>query len=129
SSTIYISFKQADGEFQVLPQPPPDAQEIKFTYMSRWWVADASTTTPASDAPTAADQVILSEPVLITKLLKLRLLEAKGFDTSAALSQFLNVMSQWTGKDTSTQVLNMARVRVFPYLGWRNVPEANYGLP
>lgn len=130
SSTIYISFKQADGQFQVLPQPPPDGQEITFEYMSRYWVAEAATpTVPAKDAPTQADDVVLFEPVLITKLLKLRFLEAKGFDTTAAVSQFANVFSQWTGKDTSAQVLNMARVRVFPYLGWRNVPETNYGLP
>lgn len=130
SSTIYISFKQADGQFQVLPQPPPDNQEITFQYMSRYWVATAADPTVLDkDAPTQTDDVVLFEPILITKLLKLRFLEAKGFDTTAALTQFVNVLSQWTGKDTSAQVLNAARVRVFPYLGWRNVPETNYGLP
>lgn len=130
SSTIYISFKQADGQFQVLPQPPPNDQVISFEYMSRWWVAEtASPSTPAKDSITLATDVVLFEPILIVKLLKLRFLEAKGFDTTAATAQFANVFSQWTGKDTSTAVLNTARVRVFPYLGWRNVPETNYGLP
>jgi hypothetical protein len=130
ASTIYISFKQADGQFQVLPQPPPDNTIINFEYMSRYWVATAlAPTVLAKDAPTATDDVVLFEPVLIMKLLKLRFLEAKGFDTTAAMGQFANVFSQWTGKDTSTAVLNMARVRTFPYLGWRNVPETNYGLP
>lgn len=129
SSTIYISFKLSEGQFQVLPQPPPDGQDITFSYMSRYWVAPAASTTPDSDAPTATDQVVLFEPVLIEKLLKLRFLEAKGFDTTGAISQFATVFDQWTGKDNGSQVLNMARVRVFPYLGWRNVPETNYGLP
>jgi len=130
SSTIYISFKQADGQFQILPQPPPDAQLITFEYMSRYWVATAlAPTVLAADEVTAFDEVVLFEPILIQKLLKLRFLEAKGFDTGAAVQQFANAFSQWTGKDTSAATLNMARVRVFPYLGWRNVPETNYGLP
>lgn len=130
ASTIYISFRQADGKIVILPDPAPSGQEITFQYVSRYWVADAAApTTGASDTADEADDVVLFEPVLIQKLLKLRFLEAKGFDTTAAVSQFANVFSQWTGKDASAQTLNMARVRVFPYLGWRNVPETNYGLP
>lgn len=130
SSTIYVSFKQAQGQFQVLPQPPPSGIDISFEYMSRYWVATAAAPTVlAADSVTATDDVVLFEPVMIVKLLKLRFLEAKGFDTTAALGQFANVFSQWTGKDTTTPVLNTARVRTFPYLGWRNVPETNYGLP
>lgn len=130
ASTIYISFKQADGQFQVLPQPPPDNTIINFEYMSRWWVAVAADpAVPAQDSVESSDDVVLFEPILIIKLLKLRFLEAKGFDTTAAVSQFANVFSQWTGKDTTTPTLNAARVRTFPYLGWRNVPETNYGLP
>jgi hypothetical protein len=83
----------------------------------------------AKDAPTAADDVILYEPILITKFLKLRFLEAKGFDTVAASKQFEVTFMQWTGNDISAPTLSMARMRVFPYLNWRNVPETNYGLP
>jgi len=63
------------------------------------------------------------------KFLKLRFLEAKGFDTTAAAGQFLNMFNSFTDKDVSAQTLNMSRARVFPYLGWRNIPETNYGLP
>lgn len=130
ASTIYLSFKQADGQFQVLPQPPPTGQTITFEYMSRLWVSlTAAPTVPAKDSVTLTSDVVLFEPILIVKLLKLRFLEAKGFDTTAAVAQFANVFSQWTGKDKSAATLNMARARVFPYLGWRNVPETNYGLP
>jgi hypothetical protein len=129
SSTIFVSFKMSEGQFQVLPQPPPDGIEINFKYISRWWVADATTTTGTKDRVEAADEVVLYEPILITKFLKLRFLEAKGFDTTAASMQFHSVFMQWTGKDVSAPVLNAARMRLFPYLGWRNIPETNYGLP
>lgn len=130
SSTIFVSFKLSEGQFQVLPQPPPDGIDINFKYVSRWWVATAAApTTLAKDQVTANDDVVLYEPILIVKLLKLRFLEAKGFDTTAASTQFHSVFMQWTGKDVSAPVLNAARMRLFPYLGWRNIPETNYGLP
>jgi hypothetical protein len=130
SSTIYVSFRQAQGKFIVLPQPPPDATVLNFEYISRWWVADALTPTVLEkDTPNANDDVVLFEPVLIRKFLKLRFLEAKGFDTTAAVGQFNSVFMQWTGKDISAPVLSMARMRVFPYLNWRNIPETNYGIP
>lgn len=130
SSTVYVSFRQAQGQFRVLPQPPPTGIIMNFEYVSRYWVATALLPTVlAKDAPTAADDVILYEPILIQKFLKLRFLEAKGFDTVAASKQFEVAFMQWTGNDISAPTLSMARMRVFPYLNWRNVPETNYGLP
>lgn len=129
NATIYVSFKIAEEQFQVLPQPPPDGIVINFEYISRWWVALTDTTTPAKAAPTQSDDVILYEPILMKKFLKLRYLEAKGFDTTAAVGQFLTMFNAWTGRDTTAQILNMARSRFFPYLGYRNIPETNYGLP
>jgi hypothetical protein len=129
-NTIYVSFKIAQGQFETLPVPPQEGGIITFEYISRWWVAvTGAPTIPAQDSVQLATDVILFEPILIEKLLKMRFLEAKGFDTTAASSQFMNVFNQYTGKDVSAQTLNMARMRVFPYLGWRNIPETNYGLP
>lgn len=127
SSTIYVSFKISEGQFQVLPQPPPNGIDINFKYISRYWVAMSGGTTGYSDKIIADDDVVLYEPILITKFLKLRFLEAKGFDTTAASQQFHSVFMQWTGKNISAPVLNAARMRCFPYLGWRNIPETNYG--
>lgn len=129
ASQIYVSFKIAEGQIQLLPQPPANGTIINFEYISRWWVADPGTTTPAKDRCVASDDVVLFEPILIKKFLKLRFLEAKGFDTTAAAGQFLTMFQAWTGKDVSAPVLNMARSRFFPYLGYRNIPETNFGLP
>lgn len=129
ASTIYVSFKIAQGQLQVLPQPPSSGIEINFEYISRWWVAEPAADTGTKEAPEDSDDVILFEPILIVKFLKLRFLEAKGFDTTAATGQFLTMFQAWTGKDVSAPILNTARMRFFPYLGYRNIPETNYGLP
>jgi hypothetical protein len=130
TSTIYVTFKLDQMQFQILPQPPPVGQTLTFQYVSRWWVAvTAAPTVPAQDSVLLSTDVVLYEPILIQKLLKLRFLEAKGFDTTSAANQFINMFNSFTGKDQAAQTMNMARMRVFPYLGWRNIPETNYGLP
>lgn len=129
SSTVYVSFKLSQGQFQVLPQPPPTGIVLNFRYISRYWVALTGSTTGTKSAATLNTDVILFEPILIKKFLKLRFLEAKGFDTTAAVAQFLNMFNMWTGKDIAAPVLNLARMRIFPYLGYRNIPESRYGMP
>lgn len=130
SSTIYISFREKDGQFVILPQPPPVGQVITFEYNSRFWVAAATAPTVlVKDAPTAPDDILLFDPILIQKLLKLRFLEAKKFDTTAASQQFNNALMALGGQDKSAPVLSASRSRGFPYIDDRNVPETNYGLP
>jgi hypothetical protein len=127
NSTIYVSIRQIQGQLWILPDPPPANVDITFEYVMRNWATTAGGV--AKDSCTAADDIVLYEPILAMKFLKLRYLEAKGFDTSAALTQFTNAFMQWTGKDLTAPVLSMARNRVFPYLSWRNVPQTNFGLP
>ena len=125
-STIYVSFRQQAGSFKVLPIPPPVGQEINYQYIMRTWVLESDGVT-YKDKIENNDDTILYIPILFQKFLKLRFLEAKGFDTTAALGQFQTALMQWTGNDISAPVLNMARFRVFPYLGYRNIPDTNYG--
>lgn len=129
SSTVYVSFKLSQGQFQVLPQPPPDNIAVNFRYITKNWVALTGTTDPNKDQVTLNTDVVLYESILIVKFLKLRFLEAKGFDTTAAVAQFLNMFNNITGKEIAAPVLNMARMRIFPYLGYRNIPESRYGMP
>jgi hypothetical protein len=130
SSTIYISFREYMGQFVLLPQPPPVGQVINFEYNSRFWVATTSAPTVlAKDAPTQGDDILLFDPILIQKFLKLRFKEATGFDTTSASQQFNNALMALGGDDKSAPVLSASRSRGFPYIDDRNVPETNYGLP
>lgn len=126
--TVYVTFRVVEGVMRLLPDPPGAGHDIRYEYICKNWVLDKDGTT-YKDAPEDKDDVILYESILAVKFLKLRFLEAKGFDTSAAMEQFTNVFMQWTGKDVSAPILSMARNRIFPYLGYRNIPETNYGLP
>lgn len=126
--TIYVSFKEADGELWITPNDPvPTDIDVTFSYVSNNWAESAGGV--AKNRLTAADDVVYFPPVLITKLLKLRFLEAKGFDTTAALGQYNTALDTWCPKDKSAPVLSMSNRRLFPYLDWRNIPETNFGPP
>lgn len=129
TSTVFVSFRMSDGTFSVLPSPPPDNVVINFEYMSRDWVETAGNPLTTSDKVIGPTDVVLFEPILIVKFLKLRYLESKGFDTTAAVGQFMTMFNSITGKDVSMPILTVSRMRIFPYLGYRNIPESNYGLP
>ncbi len=128
--TIYISFREFDGSFQIQPNNPvPDAQTITFEYIRNTFAYPAATPLVQINRVTAADDVVLFPPILMVKLLKLRWLEAKGFDTTSAMQQVKLAMDTWLPKDKSAPVLNMGTRRLFPYLDWRNIPETNFGPP
>lgn len=124
-STIYVCFRVAKNKIQVLPDPPPVGLTIKFDYISRYWVGDGSTFT--KDKPTAKTDYVYFDSIFMQKFLKLRFLEAKGFDTTAAVGQFTVQWNAQTGNDRPAPVLTLARGRTFPYLGYRNIPETGYG--
>lgn len=127
--TIYISFRQDQGLIRVLPQPPTPGVTINFEYISRWWVSNPGGTTPEKESCSDQNDVVLYEPILIKKFLKLRFLQAKGFDTTAASQEFLGMFEGWTGADMAAPVLSMSRSRKYPFLDWRNIPETNFGMP
>lgn len=130
STTIYVSFRQNAGQFWILPNdPPPTGIEITFEYVSRNWVEDGAVPGTFKDSVESSADIVMYEPILIIKFLKLRQKEAKGFDTTAAVGQFITMFNSWTGKDASAPILNAARSRYFPYLGWRNVPDTGFGAP
>jgi hypothetical protein len=131
--TIYAWFRMKEGKMHLWPQPPPPGIPIRYEYVSRGWVLD-STSTPV--APVYADSVdvfadiVLFEPILFVKKLKLAWLQAKGFDTTKAQDEFDAALESWIGKDTSAPVLNVAGNGMFGLRfldGVINVPETKYG--
>lgn len=128
NQTIYASFRLDQGQFRVFPQPPPNGLDINFEYISCAWVTDGQPTPTYSKEVTTGTQQPLYDKTLITRYLKLKILEAKGFDSTKAQDDFNQTFSFLTGLDKGAQVLNMGRNHAFPYLNlWRNVPDTGYG--
>ena len=130
SSTIYASFRLKDGKFSIFPQPPPQGLDINFEYQSKNWVSDGQPTPTLSDTVTSGSEIVLFDRTLITRHLKLKWLESKGFDTTKPQDDFNQVFGSLVGKDKGAEILSMGRNnRGMPYLDNRyNAPDTGYGL-
>lgn len=130
SFTIYASFRIMENKFQIFPQPPPNGLDINFEYISREWVDDGGGGVTFSDTVSANADIVLFKPVLVVQYLRFKFLEAKGFDSSGALTAFTKAWDQATGGNKSAPILNAgARAAGIHYLDFRNIPNTNYGGP
>ena len=130
-STIYASFRFDQNKLFIFPNDPmPSGLDITFEYISRNLIAQATTNpvTYTDEAQTSSD-IPQFPPNLITRFLKAKFLEAKGFDSQAAEIAFEKAFASWAGKDNSAQILNAGRQwSGFPYLDvWRNLPDTGFG--
>lgn len=108
------------GDLLYLDPTPTAAEAIYYEYISRNWGAAAF----AKDVPTAATDVVQFDPHLFGRALKLRFLQAKGFDTTAALDDFNDALSLAKGQDGAAPTLSLHPGRIAP---WPNVPETGFG--
>lgn len=131
-STIYASFRFDQDEFWIFPNDPaPAGLDLNFEYISSNLIQVAGTANPIeyTDQATVPADIPLFPAHLITRFLKVKMLEAKGFDSQKAEDNFWQAFYSWSGKDNSAQILNAGRQwRGFPYLDmWRNLPDTGYG--
>ena len=128
TSTLFTSFRLFGGLFYLYPNPPqsPDTFTFKYEYINKNWVQGSDQT--KKDAVTAADDTVLMDRTLISRYLKLKYLEASGFDTTKAQADFNQMFDFLTGKDKSAKVLNAGGMNgAYSYLSWHNVPFTDYG--
>ena len=130
SQSIYASFRLVDNKFDLYPQPPPDGLQIRFEYIKRNWVVEADKTTFRDTIGQGSD-IVLYEPILIIKFLKVKFLQAKGMDALPAINEFERMMDSRTGKDTGASILSASNnSRGFPYLHpYYNTGDTGYGAP
>jgi hypothetical protein len=131
SQSIYASFRLQENKLDLYPQPPPVGLEISFEYMSRSWLADQANTDNRFDLIQTGSDIVLYEPILMVKFLKVKMLEAKGFDASSARLEFENMFESRSGKDEGASILSASKnSRGFPYLHpYYNTGDTGYGTP
>ena len=114
----------------MLFRSPPNGLDINFEYQRRTWVRDSVDPTMfKADVVVGAD-VPLFDRTLITRMLKMKWLESKGFDTTKPQDDFNQAYDFLCGKDQGAEILSAGRNgRSFPYLdSYRNTPDKGFGL-
>jgi hypothetical protein len=125
--TIQVIFMERDGLVSVAPGTQADLA-INFMYESRGWVYTGDQAY-ADNCKTSAD-VVLHDPTLITRYLKMKFLEAVGFDTQKATDDFNLVLENRQSKDRSAPILNTGRPgAIGPYrlIDGFNAPQTGFG--
>lgn len=129
SQAVFVSFRLKEGVFSILPNNPvPGGLTIAFEYIKDTWVSNAAGSTFYTSVQAVTD-LVLYHKSLITKYLKVKFLEAKGFDSEKARDDFAYVFDAVTGQSKGAPVLNAGGRQGFPYLDmYRNVAGTGYGL-
>ena len=129
SHTIYASFRLKEGLFSIFPQPPTVGLDIRYEYISKNWIEVANEIDVYTDIFQTGSDKPLFDKTLISRLLKVKYLDAKGFDSSKAQEDFNQSFTFLTGFDKGGEVLNAGRITgAYPYLDSRyNTPDTGYG--
>jgi len=124
-----VLFRPYQNTIQLYPDTDtPGGYDLYYQYRSTYWVAVTGSTTPTKSAPTVNSDVILFDPNLVMRGLKLAFLRAKGFDSQAAKEDFDATYDSATGNAISSPVLSIGPGRLgYPLLGYNNMPDTGFG--
>lgn len=122
-----VLFRERDGYLSVAPGTPGGIA-INLEYESRGWVYKASTPNDLYDNATVSSDIVLHDPTLFSRYLKMKFLEAIGFDTQKATDDFNLMLDARTAKDRSAPVLNAGRrSNGARLIGPDNAPDTGFG--
>ena len=119
-----------EGKIYFLNAPPAPGQQFRFMYLSRALVQDADNSDLYKNIATKNGDKFVLDGTLMTLQTRMKWLEAKGFDSSAAVRDFMTAFDSRVGASKGANILNMAGGRHdYPYIGIGNLPEASlYGM-
>jgi len=117
------------GDLFVVWPPPSSERDLRFEYISNFWIATASGSVPTkAQATLDADTAIFPDRVLVTGL-KLKYAQANGMDWLLPIlgREYAEILNVALTADAGSPTLSMAPRYRSPILGWHNVPDSGYG--
>lgn len=105
SGVVNQRFRIAAGKIEVFPTPTA-AETIAFQYITKNYVVDGANSLLKAEFTLDADKTVFHDR-LLTNLLKLKLLQVKGFDTRAAVEDFNATLDSAKGNDAPAPVVSL----------------------
>jgi hypothetical protein len=130
SANFTLTWQIRQGQIYFLNAPAPPGQQFRFMYLSQALVQDADDPNLYKNVASKAGDIFMLDGILMVLMTRLKWLEARGFDSSAAVRDFLLAYDSRIGAQKGANILNMAGGRHdYPYIGIGNLPEASlYGM-
>src|SRR3990167_30827 len=121
-----IRYWYMGGFFQIWP-PLGATESLAYEYRSKNWILATGGTAPTKQLFTAdTDTTIYPDP-LMRALIKLKYLEAKGMDTTAAKRYYDDQIGLAKAHDSGSLTLSMAPRLSSVLLTQDNIPDSGYG--
>ena len=117
------------GDLFVIWPPPDSERDLRFEYISDFWVTAASGSSPTKASLTVdTDTNIFADRLLVTGL-KLRYAEVNGMDWLLATlnKQYMRLLDISKAADAGSQTLSMAPRFGSRLLSWDNIPDSGLG--
>jgi len=125
--TLSVYWQIRDNKLFVLA-PPSAPETYSFFYQSFAWVRDQDNPDLYKNRANKNGDVILLDAYLITLLTRVKWLEIKGLDSSAAMRDFQVAFENRKGNGKGAPVLSMVRDFRFPYIQpLTSTPDTGYG--
>jgi hypothetical protein len=126
--TLSFYWQVRGNELYILA-PPTAAQNLTFFYQSFAWVRDADNATLWKNRANKNGDTVLLDSHLVTQLSRVKWLEMKGLDSSAAMRDFQVNFENRKGNEKGASVLSMVSCHRYPYINAiYNVPDKGYGV-
>jgi hypothetical protein len=130
SANFTLTWQVREGKIYFLNAPPTPGQKFRFMYLSKALVQDADNPDLYKNVATKNGDKFVLDGILMSLFTRVKWLEAKGFDSAAAMRDFMAAFDSRVGAQKGANILNMAGGRHdYPYIGIGNLPEASlYGM-
>lgn len=121
-----IRYRQFGNVFAIWP-PLGATELLSYEYVSKFWIVAANGTAPTKQLFTVdTDTTIFPDP-LMRATIKLKYLEAKGLDTTAAFRDWEAQRDIAIADDAGSATLSLNPRPGEILIGWRNIPDSRYG--
>lgn len=124
-NTVSLQFRITQNLFE-LYYPGAVNDVIQADYYSRGWVIDGVSALYRDNIANDSDQILFDTRIFVP-LLKLKWRTAKGFDVLSDKDDFETAWDLVVGRDTPAPTLSIGPRAEYPYLGFGNMPDTNYG--
>lgn len=121
-------FRLARRKFVIPADTVPVGTVLSYEYRSRAWVLSGTQVDVYKDKADDPGDIVLFEPVLITRMLLFKFTKAKGFDSTGAFNEFVEVLNAVMGVDVPAEVLSLVHSAWGPrFLDYSNIPDTGFG--
>lgn len=127
ASAPHMRYRVMGNKLEFYPVPASPFG-ISMEYISSNWVQTPASTDDLPDAAMVQSDgdIVWYHPWLMVKFTKLKWLQLKGFDTSAAAGDFQRMYEALKGKDVGAQVLSLVPQVSPMFIGPGSIPDGSW---